>query len=65
MEVGTEEPVYFDLKIGDKIVKAQIINGVPTVKCTTRNVPNANGGTDCIIDVPCLNIHEQQLPIGE
>ena len=64
MELGQTESVYFDLKIGDKVVKAKMINGVPTIQCTTRQVPNANGGMDCIIDVPCLNIQDKQLPIG-
>ena len=44
------------LKIGDKIVDAEIINGVPVIKADAQEIVREDGTVDVVVRVPCLQI---------
>jgi len=45
------------LILGDKAIPVEIVDGTPQVSGVwSEQRPNAQGGTDCIVHVPCLDI---------
>jgi hypothetical protein len=45
------------IRIMDKMVDAEVgPNGVPIIKCTTKEVKNPDGSTDVVVSVPCLQV---------
>lgn len=46
------------VKMGDKLVEVDHFdeNGKPVLVCWSEQTPNANGGVDCTVYVPCLQI---------
>lgn len=43
------------LRVGDKLIEVDA-NGKPVHECWSEETPNANGGMDCTVHVPCLQI---------
>jgi len=52
------------VRIGDKLVEVDHLDasGKPVLKCWSEETPNANGGMDCTVHVPCLQIATEQPP---
>jgi len=44
------------IKIGDKVVEAEMKDGVPVIKATTEEIKHPDGRVDVIVHVPCLKI---------
>ena len=44
------------IRVGDKLMEAEIKNGVAVVKSTSVETPNAQGGMDVTVKVNCLKI---------
>lgn len=46
------------VKMGDKMAEVDHLdaNGKPVLKTWSEEKPNANGGTDCVVHVECLQI---------
>lgn len=44
------------IKIGDKLVEADISSGVPVIKATAEEIHHPDGRVDVVIKVPCLQI---------
>lgn len=44
------------VNIGDKVVEAEMKNGVPVIKATSEEIHHPDGRVDCVIHVPCLTI---------
>jgi hypothetical protein len=55
------------LRIDDKAIPVEIVNGqpVPTIKAESVTTPNENGGQDVTVKVPCLKIVGGMLPPGQ
>ena len=48
------------VQVGDKTLPVdRIENGVPVIQAWGEEIPNANGGQDVIIHVPCLGVNAQ------
>lgn len=43
------------VRVGDKLIEVDK-NGEPVQLCWSEETPNENGGMDCTIHVPCLQI---------
>ena len=42
------------VQIGDKIIECEMKNGIPNVQGVwSEQIPNKNGGMDCVVHVPC------------
>lgn len=48
------------IQIGDKIVEAEIKNGIPVIKGEVEKTINANGGVDVTVKVPCLKLSSKK-----
>lgn len=35
------------------------VDGKPIIKCQSQEIPNANGGKDCKVFIPCLTIQSE------
>jgi hypothetical protein len=46
------------IRIGDKLVEADA-SGI--IKATAEEIPNANGGTDVVVHIPCLQIQAKKV----
>lgn len=46
------------VRIGDRLVEIDHFdaNGKPVIGCWSEETPNENGGMDCTVHVPCLQI---------
>lgn len=44
------------MKIGDKLVDAEMKNGIPVIKATSEEIRHPDGRVDVIVKVPCLRI---------
>ena len=44
------------IRIGDKVVEADMVNGVPTVKATVEQIKREDGTVHVIVNVPCLKL---------
>jgi len=44
------------VRVGDKVVEAELRNGVPTVKAAVERITRPDGTVDVIVKVPCLKI---------
>lgn len=54
------------IKIGDKIVEVdRVENGLPVIRATGEEIPNADGGTDVVVHVPCLRLGTSLSDIEE
>lgn len=52
------------LRIGDKIVEAEMKNGVPVVKATAKEIIHPDGRKDVVVHVPFLQIKTKE-PLSE
>lgn len=44
------------IRIGNKLVEAELINGKPVVKARAEEIRHPDGRVDTVIHVPCLKI---------
>ena len=54
------------LKVGDKLAEIDHFDeqGKPVLKTWSEETPNANGGMDCTVHVPCFQIASETPAIG-
>lgn len=55
------------MKLGNRLIEVSSFSaeGKPVIKCSSEQTPNANGGMDCTITVPCLRLANKQNKLGE
>lgn len=48
------------IRIGDKVVEADMSSGTPVIKATAEEVRHPDGRVDVIVKVPCLQIQAKK-----
>lgn len=44
------------LRIGDKVVEVEMVNGVPVIRASAEEIKHPDGRQDVIVHVPCLQL---------
>jgi hypothetical protein len=52
------------LKMGNRVVGVEMVNGVPTIKATAEEIKHPDGHVDVIVHVPCMMLGTTQQPVG-
>ena len=44
------------IRLGNKVVEAEMRNGIPTVKAEVKRTVRPDGTVDVVVEVPCMTI---------
>jgi hypothetical protein len=44
------------LRIGDRVVDVEMVNGIPTIKADAEEIRHPDGRIDVIVHVPCFSL---------
>jgi hypothetical protein len=53
------------LRIGDRVVDVEMVNGVPTIKADAEEIHHPDGHVDVVVHVPCFALGATEQKVGE
>lgn len=53
------------LRIGDRVVEVEMVNGVPTIKAESEEIRHEDGSVDVVVHVPCFALGATGQKVGE